>query len=120
MVGGYISGSLLAQAVTSTTGGVGTLATITGLLVCFYIVYQVLAKKNREIAKKVIGLRGLTPAIILAIMAFIPATAMAVFGPAEAFVTAIFSVLIAAFVGYIAAWGILYICDLFQPEILPD
>jgi len=115
-----VAGSLLAQATFGATGGVGTLATITGLLVCFYLVYQVLAKKNKELAKKLIGLRGLTPAIILAIMAFIPGTAMAIFGPAEPFVTAIFSVMIAAFIGYIAAWGILYICDLFQPEVLPD
>jgi len=115
-----VAGSLLSQATFGVTGGVGTLATVVGLLVCFYLVYQVIVKKNRELSKKLIGLRGLTPAIILAIMAFIPASAMAIFGPAEPFITAIFSVMIAAFIGYVAAWGILYICDLFQPEVLPD
>jgi len=111
---------LLAQATVTATGGVGTLAMLTGLAVFAYIVYQVLVKKNAEIRKKLIGLRGLTPAIVLAIMTFIPASVLAVFGPAEALVTAVFSIMTAGLLGYLLAWVTLYVLDYVQPEILPD
>jgi len=114
-----VSGSILHQAVISTTPGVQTLAAITGLMVLVYIVYQVAINKNREVAKLVVGLQGLAPAIILAIMAFLPATIMAVFGPAEALVTALFTVFIAAFAGYVLAWMGLHIYNWLKPGTLP-
>jgi len=113
-------GSLLAQATISATGGVGTLAMLAGLAVYGYILYQVVAKKDTEIKKKLTGLRGLTPAIVLAIMTFIPGSVLAVFGPAEALVTAIFSVMTAGLLGYLLAWVTLYVLDYVQPDILPD
>lgn len=112
--------SLLAQTVSGAVGGIGTLAMITGLGVFVFILYQVVAQKNAEIRKKMVGLRGLTPAIMLAIMSFVPASILALFGPAEAFVTAIFSVMTSGLLGYVLAWVALYVLDYIQPDILPD
>jgi len=113
-------GSLLAQSTLGATGGVGTLAMVVGLAVFGYILYQVVVKKDANIRKKLIGLRGLTPAIVLAIMTFIPGSVLAVFGPAEALVTAVFTVMTAGLVGYLLAWVTLYVLDYVQPDLLPD
>ena len=113
--------SLLAE-ITRVTGEVEILAMIAGLAVCLWIMYQVLIKKNAEMKKKLTGLRGLTPAIMLAIMEFIPASVLDVFGPlaVEKSVTAIFSIVTAGLLGYILAWIILYVLDYIKPDILGD
>ena len=113
--------SLLAQAVSlSTTGGVGTISMITGLAVFLYIVYKVLVKKDETARRKLVGLRGLVPAVVLAIMTFIPASVLALFGPAQTLVTAVFSIMTAGLVGYLLAWVTLHVVDWVQENILPE
>lgn len=112
--------SLLMQ--TATFGGMSlnTVNVVIALAVFGYLVYAVYYKKNSALKEKVSGLKGLIPAILLGIMAIIPASSLALFGAGTGaeVIMLIMTVFTSGLMGYLLGYVALHVIDVFDPQTI--
>ena len=115
-----VTTSLLMQ--TATIGGMNlsTINVAITLAVFAYLVYAVYYKRNAALKEKVSGLKGLIPAILLGVMALIPASSLALFGSGTGaeLIMLILTVFTSGLMGYLFGYIALNIIDIFDPETI--
>ena len=109
-------GSILAQMAQAPVAG--ALPGLVGIGTFAYLMYKTLVEKERKFMEQMHGMRAIVPLAILVVLTIIPATTLALFGPAEAIMTAILEIATLGLIGYVGGLAVYQFIARFAPEYL--